>query len=261
MFRALNTTTGLIGRSSPDGHQAARRQLLYELVSGASGLALAVFMWGHMFLVGSILTGARGFDWVAKSLEDYYIAQPTVLAIGILFLIHAAMASRKIPAQLRERRRMLTLARQLRNATGAIPALARGDPRLQPHLESLLWIWQVRTGMLILVLGSFHIVLLALDILTPLFGDRTGIEAVSTFARVQGGLWPLYAVLLLCVEFHASVGLYRLTVKWGVGSRLSRTTVWRLEHVLFWTFLGLGVAALAVLAGVLSPPLTFLLGD
>ncbi len=171
------------------------------------------------------------------------------------------MASRKIPAQLRERRRMLALARQLRNVTGAIPALGHGDPRLRPHVESLLWIWQVRTGMLILVLGSFHIILLALDILTPLFGERTGIEAVSTFARVQAGLWPLYAVLLLCVEFHASVGLYRLTVKWGVGARLSRATVWRLEHVIFWAFLGLGIVALAVLAGVLSPPLAFLLGD
>lgn len=259
MFPAMNKTVTVINRSLPNAYQEARRQLLYELVSGASGLALAIFMWGHMFLVGSILTGARGFDWVAKSLEDYYIAQPTVVVVIVIFLVHAAMASRKIPAQLRERRRMLALARQLRSVTGAIPGLARGDPRLHPHLESLLWIWQVRTGMLILVLGSFHIVLIGLDVLTPLFGARTGIEAVSTFARVQGGLWPLYAVLLLCVEFHAGVGLYRLAVKWGVGSRLSRTTVWRLEHVLFWAFLGLGVVALAVLAGVLPAPLAFLL--
>ncbi len=100
----------------------ARRQLLYELVSGVSGLALAIFMWGHMFLVGSILTGAVGFNWLAQSLEDYYIAQPTVLAILILFLIHAAMASRKIPAQLRERRRMLALARELRRRPVLVPA-------------------------------------------------------------------------------------------------------------------------------------------
>jgi fumarate reductase subunit C len=257
----MNTTTALIERSSPDGHQEARRQLLYELVSGASGLALVGFMWGHMFLVSSILTGARGFDWVEETLQDYYLAQPTVFVVIVIFLVHAAMASRKIPAQLRERRRMLALARQLRNVTGAIPGLAPGDPRLHPHVESLLWIWQVRSGMLILVLGSFHIVLLSLDALTPLFGARTGIEAVSTFARVQGGLWPVYAVLLLCVEFHAAVGLYRLAVKWGAGSHLSRTTLWRLALVLFWTFLGLGVVALAVLAGVLPPPLTFLVGS
>ena len=37
------------------------------------------FMWGHVVLVGSILTGERGFDWMATFLEDYYIAQPTVI--------------------------------------------------------------------------------------------------------------------------------------------------------------------------------------
>ncbi len=238
----------------------ARRQLRYELISGLSGVALALFMWGHMVLVGSILTGARGFDWIASMLEEYYIAQPTVAVIFILFLVHAAMASRKIPAQLKERRRMLSLARDLRRPSLVELPGAAHDARLEPHLESLLWIWQVRTGMLILVLGSFHVVLLALDVMTPLFGTRVGIEAVSTFARVQGGLWPLYAVLLLCVEFHASVGLYRFTVKWGVGQRLSRQTLHRVEQVLLIFFLGVGALALIVMAGWLDPPLAFLLG-
>ncbi len=237
----------------------ARRQLRYELVSGLSGVALALFMWGHMVLVGSILTGARGFDWIAKTLEDYFIAQPTVVVIFVLFLIHAAMASRKIPAQLRERRRMLALARELRHPNLVELPGAAHDSRLEPHLESLLWIWQVRTGMVILVLGSFHVLLLALDVMTPMFGARVGIEAVSTFARVQGGLWPLYAVLLLCVEFHASVGLYRFTVKWGVGRRLSRQVLHRVEQVLLVFFLGVGALALIVMAGWLDPPLAFLL--
>lgn len=239
----------------------ARRQLRYELVSGLSGVALALFMWGHMVLVGSILTGARGFDWIANALEDYYIAQPTVTVIFILFLVHAATASRKIPAQLRERRRMLALARELRLPNLIELPGAAHDARLDSHTESLLWIWQVRTGMLILVLGSFHVVLLGLDVMTPLFGTRVGIEAVSTFARVQGGLWPLYAVLLLCVEFHASVGLYRFTVKWGVGRRLSRQTLHRAEQALLLFFLGIGALALFVMAGWIDPPLVFLLGS
>ena len=82
---------------------AGRRQLMYELISGSTGLVLALFMWGHVILVGSILTGERGFDWMATMLEDYYIAQPTVAAIFAIFLVHAIFASRKIPAQLRER--------------------------------------------------------------------------------------------------------------------------------------------------------------
>ncbi len=255
----MNRTATFTERQTLTPYQEARRQLYYELISGTSGLALAVFMWGHMFLVGSILTGAAGFDWVARSLEDYYIAQPTVFAVFALFVIHAAMASRKIPAQLRERRQMRTLAHQLRSHPGRAAPPALSDIRLQPHLESLLWIWQVRTGMAILVLGSFHIVLLTLDVLTPLFGTRTGIEAVSTFARVQGGLWPLYAILLICVEFHVSVGLYRLAVKWGAGAHLSRATLARLERIMLLGFLGLGLLALVVLAGWLDPPLAFLL--
>ena len=230
--------------------RAARRERVYELVSGASGLALAVFMWGHMVLVGSILTGARGFDWLAQGLEDLYLAQPTVVAISLLFLVHAVLASRKIPAQLRERRRMRELARELRRRGLATTAGA-------PHTESLLWIWQVRTGMAILVAGSFHLGMVALDVLTPLWGERTGIEAATSTARVGAGLWLLYGLLLVAVEFHASAGLYRLAVKWGAGSRLSRATLRRLEQALLVVFLGLGLVTLAVLAGWLAPPLAF----
>jgi len=236
----------------------ARRQLLYELVSGASGLMLALFMWGHMILVGSILTGERGFDWLAGMLEDYYIAQPTVLAVLALFVVHAALASRKIPAQLRERRRMIELGKGLAHAGRDRPATASAISPLQSHIESRLWIWQVRTGMVVLVLGSFHVILLGFDVLTPLFGDHRGIEALTSMARVRAGLWLPYAILLLCVEFHASVGLYRLAVKWGVGQALSRQTIHGIERVLLWFFLGLGVIVLLVLAGVLPPPLAFL---
>ena len=247
-----NSSIEKSGQKASPKQVEARRQLFYELVSGGSGLVLALFMWGHMLLVGSILTGERGFDWLASGLEDFYIAQPTVVVISILFLVHAAMASRKIPAQLAERRRMRTLASGLRkpaaNATGrAVP--------FNPHLESMLWIWQVRTGMVILVLGSFHLILIAVDLLTPLFGERVGIEAATSVARVGAGLWVLYGVLLVCVEFHASVGLYRLAVKWGVGTRLTRKTLWRLERVIFYVFLGLGLVTLVVLAGWVEPPL------
>lgn len=205
---------------------------------------LALFMWGHMLLVGSILTGESGFDWLATQLEVYFIAQPTVVAIFALFLVHAVLAARKIPAQLEERRRLRDLGKDLKS---------------QPHYESMLWIWQVRTGMAVLVLGSFHIVLLGIDVLTPLYGERTGIEAATSLARVQAGLWLPYAILLVCVEFHASVGLYRLAVKWGAGRWLSRRTLHNIERVLLWFFLGLGAVVLLVLAGLLPPPLAFLL--
>ena len=229
--------------------ERARRELLYEMASGLSGVALAFFMWGHMFLVGSILTGARGFDALAGGLEDFYIAQPTVLAISVLFLLHAAMASRKIPAQIRDRRQLRKLGAELRTR----------DSRLSSHVESSLWLGQVWTGMVLLVLGSFHLILVGADVFTDLWGERTGIEAVSTTARVGGGLWIVYALLLLCVEFHASTGLYRFAIKWGIGSRLGRTTLRRIEQVLLFGFLGLGLLTLVVLAGWIEPPLAFLI--
>ena len=223
---------------------AASRQLVYELVSGGTGLVLALFMWGHMVFVGSILTGEKGFDWLAELLEVYFIAQPTVIAIFALFLVHAVFAARKIPAQLEERRKMIRLGKGMKGV----------------HEESLLWIWQVRTGMIVLVLGSFHLVLLGIDVFTPLFGDRVGIESMTSLERVQAGLWLPYAILLVCVEFHASIGLYRLAVKWGMFSRLGRKTLHTIERVILWLFLGLGFVILLVLAGVLPPPLAFLVG-
>ncbi len=246
------------GSALAGGADSARRQLIYELISGGSGLVLALFMWGHMVLVGSILTGERGFDWMATMLEDYYIAQPTVIVILALFLVHAALASRKIPAQLRERRRVIELSRHLRDSGREKVPGSSPETRFEPHVESMLWIWQVRTGMVVLVLGSFHILLLGLDVFTPLFGDITGIEASTSTARVAAGLWLPYAILLVCVEFHASVGLYRLAVKWGSGASLSRTTLHRIEQVLLWFFLGLGALILAVLAGWVPAPLAFL---
>ena len=237
----------------------AKRQLTYEVISGGSGLFLALFMWGHMVLVGSILTGERGFNWLATMLEDYYIAQPTVAAILVLFCAHAVLASRKIPAQLRERKKMLELGKGLsRSGREKVPTASPFSP-FHPHTESVLWIWQVRTGMIILVLGSFHLILLGLDVFTPLFGEGYGIDSATSMARVSAGLWLPYGILLLCVEFHASVGLYRLAIKWGADLWLSRTAMHRIEQVILWLILFVGSVTLLVLAGWMSPPLEFLI--
>lgn len=255
----MKTTTATTNIS--DASAKARRQITYELISGGTGLALALFMWGHIVLVGSILTGARGFDWMATMLEDYFIAQPTVAAIFAIFIVHAIFASRKIPAQLRERRRMIELAKGLsRSGRENVPTRRDNSPFV-PHLDSMLWIWQVRTGMVMLVIGSFHLILLGIDVFTPLFGEYAGIESTTSMARVAAGLWLPYAVLLLCVEFHASVGLYRLAIKWGSDVLPHRRILHRIEQVIFWLILGIGALTLFVLAGWVQPPLEFLLSE
>ncbi len=250
----MKSSPAALNKKQPSARQALRN----ELISGGTGLVLALFMWGHVLLVGSILTGERGFDWLATFLEDYYIAQPTVVAILALFLVHAVYAARKIPAQLAERRRIAQLAKGLSESGREHVATRTEHSPFRPHVESMLWIWQVRTGFIILVLGSFHLVLLVLDIFSPLYGEIAGIESATSMARVQAGLWLPYAVLLLCVEFHASVGLYRLAIKWGADLWLSRKTLHRIERVIFWVVLGLGTLTLVVLAGWIDPPLAFL---
>jgi fumarate reductase subunit C len=242
------------------GVSDARRQVTAELISGISGLLLAIFMCGHVLLVGSILTGTRGFDWVAIQLEEYFIAQPTVVVIFFLFFLHAAFAARKIPPKLRERRQMLVLAKGLRRPVYQAMAGRDKSAMNRFHLDSELWIWQVRTGLVILVLGGFHIILIGIDVLTPLFGERPGIEAATTLARERAGLWLPYSILMICVSFHTATGLYRLAIKWGSGSTFSRRTFVILEQVILWTMLGLGGITLAVMAGLLAPPLAWLVG-
>ena len=217
-------------------------------------------MLGHVVLVGSILTGTRGFDWVATKLEEYFIAQPTVVVIFLLFFLHAAFAVRKVPSQLRERRKMIALAKGLKTPVQETAPGHEESGLARKHLESALWIWQVRTGMVILVLGGFHIIFIGIDVLTPLFGERHGIEAATTLARERAGLWILYSVLMVCVSFHTAVGLYRLSVKWGGGARLSRQSLVWIEHAILWSMLGLGALTLAVMAGLIPPPLAGLIG-
>ena len=72
----------------------------------------------------------------------------------------AALASRKMPAKMRERRKMIELGKDLnQSGRGWSVADSESSP-FQPHIESLLWIWQVRTGMIILVLDAFWALLL-----------------------------------------------------------------------------------------------------
>ena len=124
----------------------------------------------------------------------------------------------------------------------------------------MLWIWQVRTGMVMLVLGSFppypsrRLTCSPHCMVTSLASNRR-----RRWHAWLPGLWLPYAILLLCVEFHASVGLYRLAIKWGADLWMSRKTMHRIEQVIFWLILVIGGLTLVVLAGWVDPPLAFLL--
>jgi fumarate reductase subunit C len=61
--------------------------------------------------------------------------------------------------------------------------------------------------------------------------------------------WPLYILLLLAVELHGGIGLYRLAVKWGWftggNADVNRRRLKRLKWAITAFFLALGLATLA----------------
>ena len=250
--------------------ERARWQWKLDAISTGTGVFLALFMWGHMFFVSTILTGERGFDFIADMFEHYWLAQPTVVLVTIIFFVHFLTASRKIPAKLAERKRLKKLGDDIEQSEWNISEADRAElEKVRPHEETTLWIWQVRSGMIILVLGSIHLFVVGADVAQRTFGlgEAIGINAAETMARVQDGMWLLYAVLLYMVELHAGIGLYRVTVKWGlgsripiIGSRITRRMARTMETVGLWFFLIIGFITLLVMAGVIDPPLEGLLG-
>ncbi len=249
--------------------EQARRQWKLDAISTGTGVFLALFMWGHMFFVSTILTGERGFNFIADMFEHYWLAQPTVVLVTIVFFVHFVTASRKIPGKLAERKRLKKLGDDIEQSEWNISEADRAElEKVRPHEETTLWIWQVRSGMIILVLGSIHLFVVGADVAQRTFGlEAIGINAAETMARVQDGMWLLYAVLLYMVELHAGIGLYRVTVKWGlgsripiIGSRITRRMARTMETVVLWFFLIIGFITLLVMAGVIDPPLEGLLG-
>ena len=203
-----------------------------DVTQSATGLVLVLFMWGHMFFVSSILIGRDAMWTITKLFEGYFFfgrSYPWVVSLvvaGVIGLIalHAALALRKFPANYRQ---YMTF---------------RGHMRFMRHEDTTLWAWQVATGVALFFLASMHLwVMLSRP-------DRIG--PFESSDRVwTDHFWLLYVFLLLAVEIHAGVGLYRLAVKWGwlagPDPDRTRTHLKRLKWAITVFFLGLGFTTLA----------------
>lgn len=169
-----------------------------DFLQSASGLLLALFMWGHMLFVSSILV-SKDLMWsVTRLFEGYFffgkpypaLVSGVVSMVFLLFAAHAALALRKFPADYAQYRTFLAHAGALK------------------HSDTSLWWIQVVTGFALFFLASPHLVQMLFH---P--GD---IGPYASSDRVWSGTWwPLYLALLFCVELHGGIGLYRLAVKWG----------------------------------------------
>lgn len=218
---------GLIDRPRKS-HWPARM----DFAQSASGLALGLFMWGHMFFVSSILISNDAMWMITKMFEGYYffgrafpqIVSVIVAIVFVLFMAHAFLALRKFPANYRQYRTFI------------------GHKSLLHHSDTSLWWFQVVTGFLLFFLAPPH--------LFQMLMHPEGIGPYGSADRVWSEMWwPLYLVLLFCVELHGGIGLYRLVVKWGwlEGRDPDRTRarLTRLKWAITVFFLVLGLLTLA----------------
>ena len=203
-----------------------------DVAQSATGLLLVLFMWAHMLFVSSILLGKDAMWTVTKLFEGYFffgrsvywIVSVVVALVVALVVVHALLAVRKFPISYRQFRTF------------------RGHMRMLRHEDTTLWFWQVFTGFALFFLASVHLYVM---LSRP---DRIG--PFESADRVwTEHFWPLYILLLLAVELHGGIGLYRLAVKWGwlaAGTaNATRRRLKRLKWAITAAFLVLGFATLA----------------
>lgn len=164
-----------------------RSDLIVELIQMVSGLLLVLFLWVHMLFVASIWLGSNVFNGLAHFMETYGLVWVTVGFLVVVIGSHVGAVVRRIPKQFREQRIVWKHAKIIR------------------HMDTWSWIFQSITGAALLGLVIIHMVVVT-------YG---GISTQISSGRVFNHFLIFYAVLLILSEYHASVGLYRIFVKWG----------------------------------------------
>lgn len=203
-----------------------------DLLLSASGVLLTLFMWMHMFFVSSILISDDAMWTVARMFEGTFLfGEPypilvSLVAGGVLLLVvlHAVLALRRYPGSASE-----------------ADTLWQHTARMR-HPDTYAWWLQLVTGIVLMFAVGPH-----------LFQMMAHPEAIGPWQSVDrvwsGRWWPLYLILLWCVELHAAFGIYRVAVKWGwprfANARKQRMWLTRFKWFLVVFFITLGSLTLA----------------
>ena len=225
MIDAIESLTGV----QPDGRKS-RLPAKLDFIQSVTGAFLAIFMVGHMIFVSSILISKDFMNAIAKFMEMPFIFgdNPIMVTVAagtvfLIFIVHAAVALRKFPSTYRQYKVALTHA------------------HLMNHTDTRLWFIQVLTGFTMFFLGSVHLYIIMThpEITADVSAGRMAMEWMA----------PLYLLLLLAVEFHGAIGLYRLALKWGwfngSNPKEGRKKLKLYKHALTLFMLTLGVLSLA----------------
>ncbi len=206
-----------------------------DLAQSGTGLILGLFMWVHMILVGSILLGKGSFNFVAKTMELSFLSDTgqgypvvvffAVLGVFTMFILHALLGVRKFPISWKQHR------------------IIRDQMEMMNHTDTNLWYIQVVTAFIMFFAGSVHLYIM-------LTNPGSIDPYLSADRMISYNMWPLYLILLICVELHATIGIYRLCMKWGwfqgKDARASRKKLKLIKNRLTIFFLSVGVLALLV---------------
>jgi len=227
-----NRNAIIAGVGLADAPRKSRWPARLDLIQSGTGLVLALFMWGHMFFVSSILISNDAMWTITKMFEGYFFfgrSYPVIVSFvvaGVIAMLvaHAFLAVRKFPINYRQF------------------TVFRGHMKMLKHEDTTLWFWQALTGFALFFLAAPHLYIMLTH--PELIGPFESGDRVWT-----GHYWPLYILLLLAVELHGGIGLYRLAVKWGWFGGVDPAGTRRRLKILKWAltvfFLVLGFATLA----------------
>lgn len=189
-----------------------------DVMQMLSGVLLIVFLWAHLMLVSSVLISPKLMDAIAWFFETTYMAQVGGPLIGLLIFTHFILAARKMPWRVQESNAFVK------------------HSVMMHHKDTWLWLAQVVTALLILVMASIHMWVVLTDL---------PITAVKSAARIQSGTWlPFYLVLLPLAEIHVGIGFYRIGVKYGFITKANRKWYQRLENYMMIGFITIGLITL-----------------
>lgn len=222
---------GFFGRSL-DGKKS-RVPARLDLIQSGTGLILGLFMWAHMLFVSTILISPSFFDKTVNFLElnfilgghgSSYATSFFAFSIFVIFFVHAALGMRKFPINFRQWQ------------------IYRAHMGRMKHNDTNLWFIQAVTGFIMFFLGSAHLIFMITN-------SEYVSAAMSSYRVSTHFMWLIYLILLLAVELHGGIGLYRLCVKWGwfegKDAKESRKKLTKAKWIISAIFIVIGLLSLA----------------
>ena len=226
MEKIIEAYTGITSNGKKSRNPAKMDKLLTF-----SGVILAIFMMGHMFFVSTILISKDFMYKITKIFELDFIFEgglPIIvsifaLIIGVIFVVHAILAVRKFPTSYSAYLKIKEHAKMMK------------------HKDTSMWMFQFISGVIMMFAVLIHLYII--------FTQPQNIGPFASADRIVGdNMWLLYVVLLICVEIHGTIGLYRAAMKWGFldgpDPKATRIKLLKIKKMISAFFLVLGFVTL-----------------